>query len=83
MIKRKGDKLYVKWKGYVNSFNSWIDKKRPCIKTSQYFPKPFRSLAGTINVKVDVDKLVLVPVDLSKLNDVVKNYVFKKAVYNK
>ena len=83
MIKRKGDKLYVKWKGYDNSFNSWIDKKRPCIKTSQYFPKPFRSLAGTINVKVDVDKLVLVPVDLSKLNDVVKNYVFKKAVYNK
>ena len=83
MIKRKSDKLYVKWKGYDNSFNSWIDKKRPCIKTSQYFPKPFRSLAGTINVKVDVDKLVLVPVDLSKLNDVVKNYVVKKAVYNK
>ena len=28
VIKRKDDKLYVKWKGYVNSFNSWIDKKR-------------------------------------------------------
>ena len=27
VIKRKGDKLYVKWKGYENSFNSWIDKK--------------------------------------------------------
>ena len=26
-IKRKGDKLYVKWKGYDSSFNSWIDKK--------------------------------------------------------
>ena len=26
-IKKKGDKLYVKWKGYDNSFNSWIDKK--------------------------------------------------------
>ena len=24
---RKGDKLYVKWKEYNNSFNSWIDKK--------------------------------------------------------
>ena len=24
---RGGDKLYVKWKGYNNSFNSWIDKK--------------------------------------------------------
>ena len=27
VIKRKGDKLYVKWKGYDNLFNSWIDKK--------------------------------------------------------
>ena len=27
VISKKGDKLYVKWKGYVNSFNSWIDKK--------------------------------------------------------
>ena len=27
VIKRKGDKLYVKWKGYDNSFNSWINKK--------------------------------------------------------
>ena len=27
VFKKKGDKLYVKWKGYDNSFNSWIDKK--------------------------------------------------------
>ena len=27
VIKRKNDKLYVKWKGYNNSFNSWINKK--------------------------------------------------------
>ena len=27
VIKKEGDKLYVKWKGYDNSFNSWIDKK--------------------------------------------------------
>ena len=27
VLKRKCDKLYVKWKGYDNSFNSWIDKK--------------------------------------------------------
>ena len=27
VIKRKGDKLHVKWQGYNNSFNSWIDKK--------------------------------------------------------
>ena len=27
VIKKNGDKLYIKWKGYDNSFNSWIDKK--------------------------------------------------------
>ena len=27
VLKRKYDKLYVKWKRYDNSFNSWIDKK--------------------------------------------------------
>ena len=27
VTKRKGDELYVKWKGYDNSFKSWIDKK--------------------------------------------------------
>ena len=27
VIKKNGNKLYVKWKGYDNSFNSWIDKK--------------------------------------------------------
>ena len=88
---------------------------------SQYFPKPFRSFGGNINVKVDlsnyatktdlknvthvdtssfalktnlaslktevdklgIDKLVPVPVDLSKLSDVVKNDVVEKTVYDK
>ena len=27
VLKRKSDKLYVKWKGYKNSFHSWINKK--------------------------------------------------------
>ena len=27
VIRRNGDKIYVKWKGYDNSINSWIDKK--------------------------------------------------------
>ena len=27
VIRKKGDKLCVKWKGYDNSFDSWIDKK--------------------------------------------------------
>ena len=88
---------------------------------SQYFPKPFRSFGGNINVKVDlsnyatktdlknmthvdtssfavkanlvnlktevdkldIDKLAPVPVNLSKLSDVVKNYVVKKTAYDK
>ena len=88
---------------------------------SQYFPKPFRSFGGNINVKVDlsnyatkadiknisyvdtssfalktnlsnlktevdnfdIEKLVPVSVELSKLSNVVKNEVFKKTVYDK
>ena len=114
IIKRKGDKLYVKWKGYDSSFVH-------CIKMSQYFPKLFRSFGGNINVKVDlsicatkadlknvthldtssfavkanlaslktevdkldIDKLMSVPADLSNLSNVVKNDVVKKAVYDK
>ena len=87
---------------------------------SQYFPKPFRSFEGNINVKVDLsnyatktelknishvdtssfalktnlanlktevekldlEKLAPVPVDLSKLSDVVKNDFVKKTVYD-
>ena len=32
VIKKKGNKLYVKWKGYDNSFNWQIDKKGCYIK---------------------------------------------------
>ena len=39
VIKRKDDKIYVNWKGYDSSFNSWIDKK-DIISMSEYFPKP-------------------------------------------
>ena len=27
IIKTKNDKLFVKWRGYDDSFNSWINKK--------------------------------------------------------
>ena len=41
IIKRKGYKLYVKWKWYDSSFNSWIDKKDLawfyCIKNESIF----------------------------------------------
>ena len=51
VIKRKGDKFYVKLKGYNNSFNGWIDKKG-IIQLSKYFPKP--NFSGA-NVKVELD----------------------------
>ena len=42
VTKWKGDKFYFKWKGYHNSFNSWIDKKDLvgfyCIKNEPIFP---------------------------------------------
>ena len=34
VVKKKGNKLYVKWKGYDSSFNSWIDKKDLSINES-------------------------------------------------
>ena len=57
VIKRKGNKLYIKWKRYNNSFNSWIDKKDfikliSTCKMSQYFP-PYRSSRGDIKVELD------------------------------
>ena len=27
ILKTKGNQIYVKWRGYSNNFNSWIDKK--------------------------------------------------------
>ena len=46
VIKRKDDKLCVKWKGLMYHIYH--------IKMSQYFPKPFRSFGRNINVKVDL-----------------------------
>ena len=39
VIKRKDNKLYITWKGYNNSFNSWIHRK-DIVWMRQYFPKP-------------------------------------------
>ena len=44
-------------------------------------PTNFSNLKSIID-KLDVDKLVPVRVDLSKLSDAVKNDVVKKDVYN-
>ena len=53
------------------------------IDTSSFALKSnLASLQTEVDI-LDMDKLVPVPVDLSKLSDVVKNDVVKKAVYDK
>ena len=53
------------------------------IDTSRFSLKSDLASLKTEVDKLDIDKLVPVPVDLSKLSDVVKNDVVKKAVYDK
>ena len=109
ILKRKGDKLYVKWKGYDNRYNSWINKRdfrsfgrniNAKVDLSNYATKTdlknvthvdtssFALKTSLVSLKteidkLDIDKLVPVPVDLSKLSDVVKNDVVEKTVYDK
>ena len=58
VIKRKGNNLYVKWKGYDNSFNSWINKKDLVwfyhVKMSKFYFKSYEQFDGDINVTVDL-----------------------------
>ena len=52
------------------------------IDTSSFALKTNLANLKTEVDKLDIDKLVPVPVDLSKLSDVVKNDVVKKTVYD-
>ena len=65
-IKKKGNELYVKWKGDNISFNSWIDR-RDRINV----PTNLSNLRIKVD-KLDADKSAPVPVNLVKLSDVVK-----------
>ena len=47
-MKRKGDKLYVKGKGYDSCFNSWIDEKHSI--NDWIFPEQ-KSLGGGFKVE--------------------------------
>ena len=53
------------------------------VDTSSFALKPNLANLKTEVHKLDIDKLVPVPVDFSKLSDVVKNDVVKKTVYDK
>ena len=53
------------------------------IDTSNFTSKSNLASLKTEVGKLDIDKLVPVPVDLSKISDVVKNDVVKKIVHDK
>ena len=53
------------------------------VDTSSFALKTNLASLKTEVDKLDIDKLVPIPVDLSKLSDVVKNDVVKKTVYDK
>ena len=53
------------------------------VDTSSFALKTNLASLKTEVDKLDIDKLVPVPVDLSKLSDAVKNDIVKKAVYDK
>ena len=53
------------------------------VDTSSFALKSNLASLKTEVDELDIDKLVPAPVDLSKLNDVVKNDVVKKTVYDK
>ena len=56
VIKKKGDKLYVKWKGQIIHLIIGFIKR--CYKMSQYFPKPYESFGGDINGKMNLSNYV-------------------------
>ena len=58
-------------------------KKISHIDTSNFASISNLSSLKTEVGKLDIDKLVPVPVDLSKISDVVKNDVVKKIVHDK
>ena len=53
------------------------------VDTSSFALKANLATLKTEVDKLDIDKLVLVPTDLSKLSNVVKNDVVKKTTYDK
>ena len=71
-------------KGDISNYATKADVKNVThIDSSRFALKTNLASLKTEVDEQDVDKLVSVPVDLSKLSDAVKNDVVKKAVYDK
>ena len=77
-----GDSIRVKIDLSYYATNTNI-KNISHVDTSSFALKTNLANLKTEVDKLDIDKLVPIPVDLSKLSDVVKNDVVKKAVYDK
>ena len=77
-----GDGIRVKV-GLSNFATKTDIKNISHVDTSSFALKTNLTNLKTEVDKLDIDKLAPVPVDLSKLSDVVKNYVVKKTVYDK
>ena len=83
-------KPYEPFGGYINvkvdlsNYTTKADIKNIShVDTSSFALKSNLASLKTEVDKLDIDKLVPVPVDLSKLRDVLKNDVVKKTVYDK
>ena len=70
-------------KVYLSNYATKTDLKNVThVDTSSFVLKTNLASPKTKVDKLDIDKLVPVPVDLSKLSDAVKNDVLKTDVYN-
>ena len=83
-------KLYEPFGGVINvkvDFSNYTTKRNlknvSLVDVSSFASKANPASLKAEVEKLDIDKLLPIPVDLSKLADVVKNDVVKKTEYNK
>ena len=74
----------INFKVDLSNYATKLDLKEAAVTDTTTFA--LKSNLTSLKTEVDklgIDKLVQIPVDLSKLSDIVKNYVVKKTLYNK
>ena len=74
----------INFKVDLSNYATKLDLKEAAVTDTTTFA--LKSNLTSLKTEVDklgIDKLVQIPVDLSKLSDIVKNDVVKKTVYNK
>ena len=74
----------INFKVDLSNYTTKTDLKNVShVDVSRFALKSYLASLKTEVDKIDIDRLVPVPVDLSKLSDVVKNDVIKTTEYNK